>query len=115
MSKNDKIEAIIASWEAPRRLQEDTWSNMQLVLDYYGFNYEKKSEWICSHDEFIKLAKNPSAKELLHSCKLGVRGDFSISVTHGSKTKAGIVKRCYLNDILKYIKLLELILRGRKE
>ena len=114
MGKDEKIREIVGSWKAPRRLKEDTWSNVQLVLDYYGFTYEKKSEWVCSHEEFMELARNPRAKGLLRNYKLGVRGDFSLSVTHGSKTKAEMVKRCYLNDILKYIELLEFI-RGRKE
>ncbi|MBQ7544879.1 MAG: hypothetical protein IJT02_08050 [Synergistaceae bacterium] len=114
MSKEDKIRAIVESWKAPRRLKEDTWQNVQLVLTHYGFTFERKSEWVCTHSEFMELARNPRAKDLLRNYKLGVRGDFSLAVTHGANTKAGMVKRCYLNDILKYIELLEFI-RGRKE
>ena len=115
MSTYERIQRILASWRGPQRLKEDTWQNVQLVLNYYGFTYEKKSEWVCSHPEFIELAKNPRAKEFLRSYRLGVRGDFSLAVTHGSKRKAGMVIRCYLNDILKYIELLEFIWGRKKE
>ena len=115
MSQDERIQKIIDSWCGSQRLKEDTWQNVRLVLDYYGFTYEKKSEWVCSHPEFVNLARNPRAKELLRACRLGVRGDFSIAVTHGAKRKAGMVIRCYLNDILRYIDLLEFIReRGSK-
>ena len=52
MSKESRIKEILDSWKAPRRLKEDTWQNVKLVLDYYGFKYERKSEWVCSHDKF---------------------------------------------------------------
>ena len=113
MGKDERIQKILDSWRGAQRLKEDTWANVQLVLEYYGFTFERKSEWVCTHSEFMELARNPRAKDLLRSYKLGVRGDFSLAVTHGSNTKAGMVKRCYLNDILKYIELLEFI-RGRK-
>ena len=113
MGKDERIQKILESWRRSQCLKEDTWANVQLVFDYYGFTFERKSEWVCAHSEFMELARNPRAKDLLRSYKLGVRGDFSLAVTHGSNTKAGMVKRYYLNDILKYIDLLEFI-RGRK-
>ena len=114
MSKEEKLNEIIESWKEPRRLREDTWHNVQLVLDYYGFTYERKKEWVCKHDEFIKLAQNPRAKELLMMVGLGLNGEFSIAVTHGQNRKSGMVIRVYLNHILKAIELLEII-RGEKE
>ena len=114
MGKKERIQKILDSWRGSQRVKEDTWHNVQLVLKYYGFTIERKSEWVCSHPEFTELARNPKAKDILRSYKLGVRGDFSLAVTHGSKAKSGMVKRFYLNDILKYIELLEFI-RGRKE
>ena len=113
MSKESRIKEILDSWKAPRRLKEDTWQNVKLVLDYYGFKYERKSEWVCSHDKFLELAQNPLARSLLMSVGLGIRGEFSIAVTHGTNRKAGMVLRCYLNHILKAIELLEII-RGEK-
>ncbi len=66
-----------------------------------------------SHPEFAELAKNPRSKEFLRTYKLGMRGEFSLAVIHGANRKSGMVIRCYLNDILKYIELLE-FLRMRK-
>ena len=114
MSKNERIQKILDSWRGAQRLKEDTWQNVQLVLGYYGFFYEKKSDWVCSHDEFIKLTENPHSKEFFQLVGLGADGDFSIAVTHGARRKSGMVIRCYLNDILKFIDLLETI-RGRKK
>ena len=115
MGKDERVQKIIDSWSGSNRLKEDTLQNVLLVLEHYGFSCEKKGEWVCSHSEFMKLAKNPMAKEFLRSKKLGVRGDFSFAVTHGAKKKAGMVIRCYLNDILRYIELLEDIRRSKWE
>ena len=111
MSQDDKIREIVESWKAPRRLKEDTWANVQLVLDYYGFTYERKKEWVCRHDEFTKLAHNPLAKGLLMRVGLGINGEFSVAVGHGQGKKSGMVLRVYLNHILQAIELLELIRR----
>ena len=53
MSKNERIQKILDSWRGAQRLKEDTWQNVQLVLDYYGFIYERKKEWVCRHEKFI--------------------------------------------------------------
>lgn len=115
MGKEDKARDILNSWRAPRRLKEDSWQNVQIVLDHYGFTYERKKEWVCRHDEFAKLAQNPLARGLLMRVGLGINGEFSIAVTHGANRKAGMVLRCYLNNILKAIDFLELIRRGKEQ
>ena len=114
MGKDERIQKIIDSWRGSDRLKEDTLQNVLLVLEHYGFSCEKNGEWVCSHPEFMKLAQNPRTKEFLRNKKLGVRGDFSFAVTHGAKKKSGMVIRCYLNDILRYIELLEDIRRSRE-
>ena len=115
MSKDERIQKIIDSWRGSQRLKEDTWQNVQLVLDYYGFTYERKKELVCQHEKFSELANNPRAKELLSHLGLGTYGDFSLAITHGSKRKSGMVLRCYLNDILRYINFLEFLQRKEKE
>ena len=115
MNINGKAMSVLESWKAPRRLKEDTWQNVQRVLDFYGFTYERKREWVCRHEEFTKLAQNPRAKDLLMHVGLGINGEFSIAVTHGTKRKAGMVLRCYLKHILKAIDLLETIRREKEQ
>ena len=114
MSKEEKIRKIIESWKGSNGLKEDTWQNVQRVLDFYGFTYERKREWVCRHEEFTKFAQNPLAKDLLMHVGLGINGEFSIAVTHGTNRKAGMVLRCYLKHILKAIDLLETIRREKE-
>ena len=114
MGKDERIKKILASWRGPQRLKEDTWQNVQLVLDYYGFRYEKKADWVCFHDEFTKLARNPDAKEILQRAGLSVSVNFTIAVSHGAQRKSGVVIRCYLNHVLKAVELLEIVQRGKK-
>ena len=66
----------------------------------------KKSDWICSHAEFVNLAHNTYAKAILQSTGISISGTFTIAVTHGSQRKSGVVIRCYLNNILKAIEQL---------
>ena len=80
MGKDERIQKIIESWRGPQRLQEDTWQNVTLVLDYYGFTYERKKEWVCNHEKFSKLAENPRSKDLLKSVGLGSMGDFAVAI-----------------------------------
>ena len=109
MSKDEKIQKILESWRRAQRLKEDTWQNVQLVLDYYGFTYERKKEWVCRHEKFTELAKNPRAKDLLKTVGLGALGDFAIAVTHGSNRKSGMVIQRYLKIILNAIEFLEFL------
>jgi len=88
--------------------------NVTLVLDYYGFTYERKKEWVCNHEKFSELAQNPRSKDLLKSVGLGPKGDFSLAVTHGSHKKSGMISRYYLNDILRYIDFLK-FLEGKEK
>lgn len=115
MGKDERIQKILESWRGSQRLKEDTWSNVQLVFDYYGFTYERKSDWVCSHAEFAELAKNPNARELLQMVGLSATGNFTVAVTHGTSRKSGMVLRCYLNNILKAIELLEVIRRRKTQ
>ena len=112
MGKEASIREVLESWET---LSEDTLQNVQAVLDYYGFSYERKRELVCRHEDFAKLARNPNAKELLRHAGLGINGEFSIATTHGKNRKSGMVLRVYLKHIIKAVKLLELIRSGRKE
>ena len=114
MSKDERIQKILESWCGPQRLKEDTWANVQLVLEHYGFTFEKKSDWVCSHPEFTELTKNSRAKGLLQMTGLSATGNFTVAVTHGTSRKSGMVLRCYLNNILKAIELLEIIRRSKK-
>lgn len=114
MGKDERIQKILESWRGSQRLKEDTWQNVQLVLDYYGFTCERKKEWVCRHDEFTKLAQNPRAKAILQNAGLGALGEFAIAVTHGTNRKAGMVIQRYLKIILKAIELLEVIQRGER-
>ena len=111
LGKDEKIQKIINSWQGSQRLKEDTWQNVQLVLDYYGFTYERKKEWVCHHEKFSELAKNPLAKDLLNRVGLGTHGEFSLAVTHGSKKKSGMVLHYYPSDILRYIDFLKFLER----
>lgn len=113
MGKDERIQKILDSWRGPQRLKEDTWANVQLVLDYYGFTCERKKEWVCHHEEFSNLAQNPQAKEILQKAGLGALGEFSIAITHGTSRKAGMVIQRYLRILLKAIELLEVIQRGK--
>ena len=115
MGKDERIQKILDSWRGSQRLKEDTWQNVELVLNYYGFTYEKKSDWVCSHSEFVELIKNPRAKELLQMVGLSASGNFTIAVTHGTGRKSGMVIRCYLNNILKAVELLEVIRRRKAQ
>lgn len=115
MGKDERIQRIVESWQGPNRIQEDTWENVKLVLDHYGFTYERKKEWVCTHEEFVRLARNPRAKDLLRSVKLGTKGEFEFAITHGARRKAGMILRCYLNDILRYIDLLNFIQRRKAQ
>ena len=109
LGKDEKIQKIINSWQGSQRLKEDSWQNVQLVLNYYVFEYEHKKEWVCSHEKFLELAKNPRAKDLLKNVGLGALGDFSISVTHGTNRKSGMVIQRYLKIILNAIDFLEFL------
>ena len=113
MGRDERIQKILDSWRGSQRLKEETWQNVQLVLDYYGFTYERKKEWVCHHEEFTKLAQDPRAKEIIKASGLGALGDFAIAVTHGTNRKAGMVIQRYLKNILKAIELLEIIQRGK--
>ena len=62
--------------------------------------------------KFFELAKNPHARELLNRVGLGLRGEFVIAVTHGTGKKTDRVLRCYLNNILKAVELLEVMAKG---
>ena len=115
MSQDERIQKVLDSWRGSQRLKEDTWQNVQRVLDYYGFTYERKKEWVCRHDDLTELAKNPRAKGIIQSAGLGCLGDFAIAVTHGTNRKAGMVIQRYLKIILKAIDLLEIIRRGREK
>ena len=88
--------------------------NVQLVLDYYGFTYERKKEWVCCHEKFSEFAKNPRAKDLLKSVGLGALGDFAVAVTHSSNRKSGMVIQRYLKIILKAVEFLE-FLQGKEK
>lgn len=112
MGKEEAVRDVLESWE---KLSEDTLQNVQAVLDYYGFTYERKRELVCRHEDFTELAKKPNAKELLRRVGLGINGEFSIATTHGRNRKSGMVLRVYLKHIIKAITLLELIRSGRKE
>ncbi|MBR0234546.1 MAG: hypothetical protein IJQ99_08570 [Synergistaceae bacterium] len=114
MGKDERIQKILDSWRGSQRLKEDTWQNVLLVLDYYGFKCERKKEWVCRHEDFSELAKDHNAKDLLRRVGLGVSGDFSIAVTHGSNRKAGMVIQRYLKIILNAIEFLE-FLRGKEK
>ena len=113
MGAEERIQRILNSWRGVQRLKEDSWQNVQFVLNHYGFSYERKTEWVCQHPQFLELAKNPRARELLNRVGLGLRGEFVIAVTHGAGKKADRVLRCYLNNILKAIELLEIITKER--
>ena len=115
LGAEERIQRILDSWRGANRLKEDSWQNVQLVLDHYGFSYERKTEWVCSHPQLIDLAKLPEAREILSRVGLGLRGEFVVAVTHGSNKKSGRVIRCYLNNILKAIELLEIIKKGREK
>ena len=115
MSRDERIQKILDSWHPPRRLKEDTWQNVQLVLDYYGFTCIRKREWVCSHELFAKLAKKPNAGKLLKSANIGPLGDFAIAVTHGSNRKSGMVVKRYLDLILGAIEFLEFLRRKEDE
>ncbi len=114
MGKDERIQKIIESWRGPQRLQEDTWQNVTLVLDYYGFTYERKKEWVCNHEKFSKLAQNPRSKDLLKSVGLGPKGDFAVAITHSENRKSGIVIQRYLKNILKAIDFLK-FLEGKEK
>ena len=114
MGKDEKIQKIMDSWRGSQKLKEDTWQNVQLVLNYYGFEYERKKEWVCRHEKFSELAKNPRAKDLLKNVGLGVLGEFSIAVTHGTNRKSGMVIQRYLKMILNAIDFLEFLQKKEK-
>jgi len=114
LGKEERILKIIESWQGSQRLKEDTWQNVQLVLDFYGFTYERKKEWVCHHEKFSEFAKNPKSKDVLSIVGLDAHGDFSLAVTHGSKRKSGMVLRYYLNDVLRYIDFLK-FLQGKEK
>ena len=115
MAAGERIQKILDSWQGSQRLREDSWQNVQLVLKHYGFSYERKTEWVCTHPRFFELAKNPRARELLTRVGLGLRGEFVVAVTHGADKKADRVLRCYLNNILKAVELLEIMTRGDED
>ena len=109
MGKEEKIQEILDSWKGEGRLSEDSWVNVSLVLEHYGFSCERKTEWVCTHPKLTELARNPDSRELLQYAKLGPSGQFSIAETHGRRKKSGMVLRCYLNIILHTIELLDII------
>ena len=114
MGKDERIQKIIDSWQGSNRLKEDTLQNVLLVLEHYGFTCERKKEWVCRHEKFSEIAKNPRAKDLLKRVSLGALGDFSIAVTHGSNRKSGMVIQRYLKIILNVIEFLE-FLQGKEK
>lgn len=114
MSAEERIQKILDTWRGHQRLKEDSWQNVQLVLNHYGFSYERKTEWVCTHPQLFELAKNPRARDLLNRVGLGLRGEFVIAVTHGAGKKTDRVLRCYLNNVLKAVELLEVITKGRE-
>ncbi|GHS85531.1 hypothetical protein AGMMS49957_01750 [Synergistales bacterium] len=109
MGKEEKIQKILDSWQGENRLKTDSWDNVRSVLDYYGFTYEKKTDWVCSHPELRALAIRHGSRDILQAAKLNPLGQLTVAVQHGKNTKTGMVLRCYLNYILKSVRLLRLI------
>ena len=115
MSKEEKIQKILDSWEGSNRLKTDSWNNVRAVLAYHGFSYEKKSHWVCRHPALLSIAKDGRFKDLLHQAGLGPLGEFSVAVTHGKDKNTGMVLRVYLNNILKAIELVEILLANTEQ
>jgi uncharacterized Fe-S cluster-containing MiaB family protein len=109
LGKKEKTQKMLEHWQGENQLKVDSWKNVQSVLESYGFSYEKKTHWVCSHPVLSSLAKNPSQKELLKYCNLDVLGQFSVSVTHGKGKDSGMVLHVYLSNIVKAIEFVEFI------
>jgi hypothetical protein len=105
----EKAREILNNWQGARHLKMDSWENVKYVLDSYGFIYEKKSHWVCTHPVLSSLAKLPRSKDLLTSAKLGVSGEFSVAVTHGKGKDSGKVFHVYLKIIANAIQLVGIV------